>query len=54
MVTAVGQVIGRASAIAMARAGAKVYATDVNMDVLSTIRSDNIKLSNSICMTMKA
>ena len=33
LVTAAGQGIGRASAIAMARAGAQVFATDVNMEV---------------------
>ena len=43
LVTAAGQGIGRASAIAMARAGAQVFATDVNMEVLSTIRSENLE-----------
>lgn len=41
MVTAAGQGIGRASALAMAAEGAQVYATDVNMDALSTIRDGN-------------
>ena len=41
--TAAGQGIGRASAIAMAREGAQVFATDVNMDALSTIRDENLE-----------
>jgi len=41
LVTAAGQGIGRASALAMASEGAQVFATDVNMDALSTIRSAN-------------
>ncbi|MEP3054578.1 SDR family oxidoreductase [Ascidiaceihabitans sp.] len=41
LVTAAGQGIGRASALAMAAQGAHVFATDVNMDALSTIRSAN-------------
>ena len=41
LVTAAGQGIGRASAIAMAEAGAQVFATDVNVDALSTIRGAN-------------
>ncbi|MEH6739036.1 MAG: SDR family NAD(P)-dependent oxidoreductase, partial [Sulfitobacter sp.] len=43
LVTAAGQGIGRASAIAMAREGAQVFATDVNMDSLSTIRDANLE-----------
>lgn len=41
LVTAAGQGIGRASALAMAAQGAQVFATDVNMDALSTIRDTN-------------
>ncbi len=41
LVTAAGQGIGRASALAMAAAGAKVYATDINRDALSSIRDAN-------------
>jgi len=37
LVTAAGQGIGRASALAMAAEGAKVFATDVNMEALSTL-----------------
>lgn len=38
LVTAAGQGIGRASAIAMAEAGAKVFATDINTDALASLR----------------
>ncbi|MGZ2259506.1 SDR family oxidoreductase [Roseobacter sp. A03A-229] len=41
LVTAAGQGIGRASALAMAAEGAKVFATDINMAALSTIREAN-------------
>lgn len=41
LVTAAGQGIGRASALAMAAEGAKVFATDINMEALSTIREAN-------------
>ncbi|MGC3937741.1 SDR family oxidoreductase [Roseobacter sp. EG26] len=41
LVTAAGQGIGRASAIAMAAEGATVVATDINADALSTIREAN-------------
>ena len=41
LVTAAGQGIGRASAIAMAEQGAHVFATDINMDALSSIRDAN-------------
>lgn len=43
LITAAAQGIGRASAIAMAREGAQVFATDVNMDALSTIRNTNLE-----------
>ena len=36
-ITAAGQGIGRASAIAMAREGAKVIATDVNAKLIATL-----------------
>ncbi|GIT88309.1 oxidoreductase [Roseobacter sp. OBYS 0001] len=41
LVTAAGQGIGRASAFAMADEGAQVFATDIDMDALSTIREAN-------------
>ncbi|MFQ5565099.1 MAG: SDR family NAD(P)-dependent oxidoreductase, partial [Paracoccaceae bacterium] len=37
LVTAAGQGIGRASAEAMVREGAEVFATDINMDTLGTL-----------------
>ncbi|WP_293440534.1 SDR family oxidoreductase [Planktotalea sp.] len=43
LITAAAQGIGRASAIAMAREGAQVFATDVNMDALGTIRGTNLE-----------
>ena len=43
LVTAAGQGIGRASAIAMAKEGAQVFASDVNMEALSTIREANLE-----------
>ncbi|MGB7241858.1 MAG: SDR family oxidoreductase [Sulfitobacter sp.] len=43
LVTAAGQGIGRASAIAMAQEGAQVFATDINMEILSTIRDANLE-----------
>ncbi|WP_170454831.1 SDR family oxidoreductase [Ruegeria arenilitoris] len=43
LVTAAGQGIGRASAIAMAREGAQVFATDINLVNLSSIRSENLE-----------
>ena len=43
LITAAGQGIGRATAIAMANEGATVFATDINMDALSTIRNGNIE-----------
>lgn len=42
-VTAAGQGIGRASAIAMACEGAQVFATDINLENLSSIRSENLE-----------
>lgn len=41
LVTAAGQGIGRSSALAMAAEGAQVFATDIDLDALSTIRSGN-------------
>ncbi|UWR08546.1 SDR family oxidoreductase [Ruegeria sp. B32] len=43
LVTAAGQGIGRASAIAMAHEGAQVFATDINLENLSSIRSENLE-----------
>ncbi|MEM1076448.1 MAG: SDR family oxidoreductase, partial [Pseudomonadota bacterium] len=41
LVTAAGQGIGRASALAMAAEGAQVFATDINGDALLSIRNAN-------------
>ena len=43
LVTAAGQGIGRASALAMASEGAQVFATDVNADALGTLEHANIE-----------
>ena len=40
LITAAGQGIGRATALAFAREGARVLATDVNADALSTLRQE--------------
>ena len=40
LVTAAGQGIGKASAIAMAREGAKVFATDINKDALAQVKQE--------------
>lgn len=43
LVTAAGQGIGRASVLAMAEAGARVFATDVNRDALAQIDHPNVE-----------
>ena len=43
LVTAAGQGIGRASALAMAREGARVVATDVNVDALSGLSAEGLE-----------
>lgn len=43
LITAAGQGIGRASALAMADAGAKVFATDINEAALADINHSNIE-----------
>lgn len=43
LVTAAAQGIGRASALAMANEGAKVFATDINADGLADLEHENIK-----------
>ena len=40
LVTAAGQGIGKASALAMAREGAHVFATDINEDALNALKSE--------------
>ena len=41
LITAAGQGMGRAAAIAMANEGAKVFATDINTDALKTLSAEN-------------
>ncbi|MEM6467378.1 MAG: SDR family NAD(P)-dependent oxidoreductase, partial [Pseudomonadota bacterium] len=43
LVTAAGQGIGRASALAMAAEGAQVFATDINEEALATLPQDGIQ-----------
>ncbi|MEM6758497.1 MAG: SDR family oxidoreductase [Pseudomonadota bacterium] len=43
LVTAAGQGIGRAAALAMAKEGAQVFATDVNEEALEALRSDRVE-----------
>jgi len=40
LITAAGQGIGRASALAMAHEGADVFATDINLEALEALRAD--------------
>lgn len=43
LITAAGQGIGRASALAMAQAGARVIATDVNVEALASLAAEGIE-----------
>ena len=43
LITAAGQGIGRATALAFAAAGASVIATDVNADKLASLGTDKIR-----------
>lgn len=43
LISAAGQGIGRATALAMAEAGALVYATDINEETLASLTHDNIR-----------
>lgn len=44
LITAAAQGIGRATALAFAKAGAKVHATDINTDVLATLENKSISV----------
>ncbi len=46
LITAAGQGMGRAAAIAMANEGAKVFATDINTDALETLSAENKEIRN--------
>ncbi|WP_261368260.1 SDR family oxidoreductase [Pseudosulfitobacter koreensis] len=43
LITAAGQGIGRASALAMAAEGAQVFATDISADALAALKGDGIE-----------
>jgi 2-keto-3-deoxy-L-fuconate dehydrogenase len=43
-VTAAGQGIGRASALAMAREGARVIATDINAEALDSLKAEGLEI----------
>ena len=47
LVTAAGQGIGRASVIALARAGASVFATDINNDALAGVSEEDGSISGA-------
>lgn len=48
LLTAAGQGIGRASALAMAAEGAEVIATDVNADTLATLADENLAITTRV------
>ena len=53
IVTAAGQGIGRASAIAMAREGAKVWATDIREDLLKTLGGEHTGIETLVLDVLK-
>ncbi len=53
LVTSAAQGIGRASAIAMAREGAKVYATDIREDVLKTLEKEEPGIETFVLDVLK-
>lgn len=52
LVTAAGQGIGRASALALAAEGAKVIATDINEKTLATFASENASIETHVLDVM--
>jgi len=54
LVTAAAQGIGRASALAMAREGAKVYATDIRDDLLKTLGQEAPGIETFVLDVLKA
>jgi 2-keto-3-deoxy-L-fuconate dehydrogenase len=53
LVTSAGQGIGRASAIAMAREGAKVWATDIREDLLATLPGEQAGIETFVLDVLK-
>lgn len=53
LVTSAGQGIGRASAIAMAQEGAKVWATDIREDLLKTLEAEQTGIETFVLDVMK-
>jgi len=53
LVTAAGQGIGQASALALAREGAKVYATDINEGALSELKREHPALETRVLDVLK-
>src|SRR5688500_9959377 len=48
IITSAAQGIGRASAIAMARQGAKVYATDIREDLLKSLEQEQFGIESFV------
>jgi 2-keto-3-deoxy-L-fuconate dehydrogenase len=53
LVTSAAQGIGRASAIAMAKEGAKVWATDIREDLLATLQIEQVGIETFVLDVMK-
>ncbi|MCB1435004.1 MAG: SDR family NAD(P)-dependent oxidoreductase, partial [Alphaproteobacteria bacterium] len=53
IVTSAGQGIGRASAIAMAKEGAKVWATDINAEALKTLEAEQSGIETFVLDVLK-
>ena len=47
VVTAAGQGIGKATAIAFSKEGANVFATDINQETLNILKKENPKIELS-------
>ena len=53
IITAAGQGIGRASAIAMAKEGARVWATDIRPDLLSSLEKEQARIETFVLDVLK-
>jgi 2-keto-3-deoxy-L-fuconate dehydrogenase len=53
VVTSAGQGIGRASALAMAREGAVVWATDIREDLLTALKSEHANINTLVLDVLK-